>query len=77
VLHEVEGRKTRQPLGQRDWVGDRGAGHQEPGLGAVVCRGPAQPAQHVADVGAEHAAIDVGLIDDDERQVGDRSPQAS
>ena len=58
-------------------VGDRGAGQHEPRLGAVGVGDPAQPAQHVADVGAEHAAVDVRLVDDDQREVGEEvAPRA-
>ena len=39
------------------------------GSRAVDRGGPPEPAQHVGDVRAEHAAVDVGLVDDDEREV--------
>ena len=41
------------------------------GLGAVHARQPAEPAQHVADVRAEDAAVDVRLVDDDVGEVGE------
>ena len=59
-----------QPLGQLDGVGDRGAGQHEPRLGAVGQRQPAQAAQHVGHVRAEHAAVGVGLVDHHPGQVG-------
>jgi hypothetical protein len=60
-----------QPLGELDRVGDRRAREQEPGRRAVGARDAAQPAQDVADMGAEHAAVDVRLVDDDDREVGE------
>ena len=51
------------------WIRDRGGGQQELGLGAVDAGEPPQPPQHVADVGAEDAAVDVCLVDDDVAQV--------
>ena len=39
------------------------------GLDAVEGGRAPEPAQHVGDVGAEHAAVNVGLVDDDEREV--------
>ena len=60
-----------QPLGQLDGVGDRRAGEQEARLGAVGGGDAPQPPQHVGDVRAEHAAVDVGLVDDDDREVGE------
>ena len=45
---------------------------QEARLGAVDGGGAAQPAQHVGDVRAEHAAVDVRLVDDDEGEVGEQ-----
>ena len=50
-------------------VGDRGARQHEARLGAVGARQPPQPAQHVRHVRAEHAAVDVRLVDDDPGQV--------
>ena len=45
-------------------VRDRRRGEQELRIGPVDARHPAQPAQHVADVRAEDAAVDVRLVDD-------------
>ena len=39
------------------------------GIGAVDRGDSPQPPQHVRDVRAEHAAVDVGLVDHDEREV--------
>ena len=50
-------------------VRDRRGGEQELRLGAVDPREPPQPAQHVADVRAEDAAVDVRLVDDDVAEV--------
>ena len=74
VLDQVEGLEARQGLGQIDGVGDRRRRQQEPRLGAVDGGGPAQPAQHVADMGAEDAAVHVRLIDHDEGQIGKEVP---
>ena len=41
------------------------------GLGAVEAGDPAQPAQHVGDVGAEHAAVGVRLVDDHPAEAGE------
>ena len=60
-----------QPLGQLARVGDRRARQQEARLGAVGRRDPAQPPQHVGDVRAEDAAVDVRLVDDDDGEVGE------
>ena len=46
-------------------VRDRRRGEQELRLGAVDAREPAQAPEHVADVRAEDAAVDVRLVDDD------------
>ena len=64
-----------QPLGELDRVGDRRRGEDEPGLGAVEARDPAQAAQDVGDVRAEHAAVGVGLVDDDPARLARKSPQ--
>ena len=58
-----------QPLGQLARVGDRRARQQEARLGPVGGGDPAQPPQHVGDVGAEHAAVDVRLVDHDHGEV--------
>ncbi len=54
-----------------EWIRDRCGGENEARLGAVCEREPPQSPQHVRNVGAEHAAIDVRLVDDDEREVGE------
>ena len=63
--------QARQLLGELDRVGDRRAGEQEARLGPVGVGDPPQPSQHVRDVRAEHAAVDVRLVDDDDREVGE------
>ena len=55
-----------QALGELARVGDRGAGEQEARLGPVGGGDPPQPPQHVGHVRAEHAAVDVRLVDDDD-----------
>ena len=60
-----------QPLGELDRVGDRRAGQQDARLGAVRRGDPPQAAQDVRDVRAEHAAVHVRLVDDDDREVGE------
>ena len=51
--------RAREPFGVRD----RRGGEQELGLGAVDPRDPPEPAEDVADVRAEHTAIDVCFVD--------------
>ncbi len=70
VVDQLE-RRPDQLLGQPDRVGDRRRGEQEARLGAVGARHPPQPPQHVGDVGAEDAAVGVGLVDDDPAEVGE------
>ncbi len=64
-------RQSGQSLGQLARVGDRRAGEQEARLGPVGGGDPAQPPQHVRDVGAEDAAVDVRLVDHDDGEVGE------
>ncbi len=64
--------QPRQPLGELLRVGDRGRAQQEARLGPVGGGDPTQAAQHVGDVGAEHAAVDVGLVDHHDREVGEQ-----
>ena len=68
-VDQAEVLQPRQALGQLDRVGDRGGGEQEARGRAVGGGDPAQAAQDVGDVGAEHAAVDVRLVDDDDREV--------
>ena len=58
-----------QPLGQLARVGDGGRGEQDPRRRAVGVGHPPQAPQHVGHVRAEHAAVDVRLVDDHHRQV--------
>ena len=69
VVDELEAGKTGQPLGEVDRVGDRRAREQEARLGAVNRGDATQAPEHVGDVGAEHTTVDVGLVDDHEREV--------
>ena len=66
--HELEG-PLGQALGQLAWIGNRRRRADDLRIGAVVPRDPAQPPQHVAQVAAEHAAIRVQFVDDDEAEV--------
>ena len=50
-------------------VRDRRGGEQELRLGAVDARQPAQAAEDVRDMRAEHAAVDVRFVDDDVAEV--------
>jgi hypothetical protein len=66
-----------EPLGELGGVRDRRAREEEARLAAVSARKPAQPAQDVGHVRAEHAAVDVRLVHDDPREVGeDVAPRA-
>ena len=69
AVHQRHVVEAGQALGELDRVGDRRAREQEARLGAVGARDPPQPAQDVGDVGAEHAAVDVRLVDHDDREV--------
>ena len=55
---------AEQPRAELAGVGDRRRGEQELRVGAVDAREPPQPPQHVGDVRAEDAAVDVRLVDD-------------
>ncbi len=57
-------RLAEQGRAELSGVRDRRRREHEPRLGAVDVREPPQPPQDVRDVGAEHAAVDVGLVDD-------------
>ncbi len=60
--------QTSQPAGGGRRFGHRRRGEDERGIGAVEGADAAQPAEHVGDVGAEHAAVVVALVDDDVAQ---------
>ncbi len=77
VVDHGEVVEAGEPLGQLARVGDRGAGEHEAGARPVGVRDAPEPAQHVADVGAEHAAVDVRLVDHHQREVGEEvAPRA-
>ena len=61
--HHVEAGQARGVLGG---VADRRRGEHERRVGPVVGADPAQPAQHLGDVGAEDAAVVVALVDHDQ-----------
>ena len=69
AVDEREVVEARQALGELHRVGDRRGGEQEARLGAVGGGEAAQAPQHVGDVRAEHAAVDVRLVDDDDGEV--------
>jgi hypothetical protein len=71
AVHDRHLVQPRQPLGELTRVRDRGARQQEARLGPVGRGHPPEPPQHVGDVGAEDAAVDVRLVDDDDREVGE------
>ena len=61
--------------GQFQRVGNRGGGEKELRVGPVVAADAAEPADELGDVGAEHAAILVRLVNDAVTQVAvERSP---
>ncbi len=60
-----------EPLGELDRVRDRRRGEDEPRVRAVDSRDAAQPPHDVGDVGAEDAAVGVGLVEDDPLEVGE------
>ncbi len=65
--------QTSEPLRELARVGDRRGGEQEARRGAVGGGDAAQAAHHVGDVGAEHAAVDVRLVDHDDGEVGEEA----
>jgi hypothetical protein len=76
-VHERDLVEAGEPLGQLHRVGDRRAGQEDPRLGPVGGGDPPQAAQDVGDVRAEHAAVDVRLVDHDHGEVGEEvSPSA-
>ena len=58
-----------QPLRELARVGDRRRRQQDPRRRAVGVADPPQAPQHVRDVRAEHAAVDVRLVDHHHREV--------
>ena len=68
LLDERE-RPLGQPLGQFRGIGDRRRRADELRIRSVVPADALQPPQHVGEVAAEHAAIRVQLVDDDELEV--------
>ena len=68
LVHQLE-RLLGEPLGELARVGDRRRRADERRVRAVVPADALQPPQHVREVAAEHAAVGVQLVDDDEAQV--------
>ena len=60
---------ARELARQLAGVRDRRGGEQEPRLGVVDTGEPPQPSEHVRHVGAEDAAVHVGLVHDDVTEV--------
>jgi hypothetical protein len=61
--------ETGETLRELHGVRDRRGGQHEARIRAVSGRHPPQAPQHVRDVRAEYAAIDVCLVDDHEREI--------
>ena len=74
ALDDGEVVEAGEALGELAGVADRGARHQEARGGAVGAGDAPEPSEHVGDVGAEHAAVDVRLVDDHDREVGEEVP---
>ena len=68
VVGDGQAVKTGQPLGGVGRLGHGRRGEHERRVGAVRRTDPAQPAQHVGDVGAEDPAVVVALVDHDVAQ---------
>jgi hypothetical protein len=68
---------AEQPVGELRRVRDRRRREQELRLGAVHAAEPPSRRRTFADVRAEHAAVDVRLVDDDVAEVRSTSPQRS
>ena len=71
VVDDREVVEAGEALGELARVADRGARHQEARLGAVGAGDSSEAPQDVADVRAEHAAVDVRLVDHHDREVGE------
>ncbi|CAB5033782.1 unannotated protein [freshwater metagenome] len=71
VIDQGDRFEACKPLSQLDRVGDRCAGQKKARFGAVGACDPAQASQHVCDMRAEDAAVDVGLVDHDDGEVGE------
>ena len=67
-FHEGDG-TFGEPLRQLARVGDGGGTENELGRRAVVGAHPAEPAEQVGQMAAEHPAVGVHLVDHDEAQV--------
>ena len=63
------GRPARQRGSELARVADRGRAADDDRVRAVVAAQPEQPPQDVGDVAAEHAAVRVQLVDDDDPQL--------
>ena len=61
-----------QAVGVFGGVGDGGRGEDEVGISAVEAADAAQAADHVGHVRAEHAAVGVDFVDDDDAQAAEK-----
>ena len=66
VAIDEPGRATGELRRELGGVPDRRRAADDDRVGAVVAAQPQQPPQHVRDVAAEHAAVRVQLVDDDD-----------
>ncbi len=72
LVDQADVLQAGQALGQLDRIGDGGGGQQEARCSAVGGRDPPEAPQNVGHVRAEHAAVDVRLVDDHHGQVGEQ-----
>ena len=69
VVGDSGERQADELLGEGLRVGDGGRREHELGCGAIRCAEAPQTADHLRRVGAEHAAVDVRLVEDHEAQM--------
>jgi hypothetical protein len=70
---DVVGRYAEQARGVRARVADGGGGAQESDMAPVKARHPDETRDDVRHVRAEHAAIGVQLVQDDEPEAGEEA----
>ena len=73
LIDDLEG-GAGQPFGMLPRVGDGRRAEHELGVGAVESADAPEPADDVGDVGAEDAAVDVGLVEDDVAKAAEKGP---
>ena len=74
AVDQLQVGNLQQPLGQVQWVADGGGRAEEARRRAVELTDPLQAAHHVGDLGAEHAAVGVQLVDDHVLQRREEAP---